>query len=126
MKPIITIEYCPQCGWMLRAAYMAQELLTTFTGDIHSVSLQPATLAGTYLISIDGELLFDRHREGRFPEIKELKQLVRDKVSPQKSLGHSDRQQPDRERTDRQQPDRQQPDGEQADYQQQDKQQPNG
>ncbi|HTI94171.1 MAG TPA: Rdx family protein [Puia sp.] len=126
MKPIITIEYCPQCGWMLRAAYMAQELLTTFTGDIHSVSLQPATLAGTYLISIDGELLFDRRREGRFPEIKELKQLVRDKVSPQKSLGHSDRQQPDRERTDRQQPDRQQPDGEQADYQQQDKQQPNG
>ncbi len=116
MKPIITIEYCPQCGWMLRAAYMAQELLTTFTNDIHAVSLQPATLAGTYLISIDGELLFDRRREGRFPEIKELKQLVRDKVNPQKSLGHSDRQQPDR-----QQPDRQQPDKEPAD-----KQLPNG
>src|SRR5688500_5080107 len=30
MKPIITIEYCPKCGWMLRAAYFAQELLTTF------------------------------------------------------------------------------------------------
>ena len=116
MKPIITIEYCPQCGWMLRAAYMAQELLTTFTGDIHAVSLQPATLAGTYLISIDGELLFDRRREGRFPEVKELKQLVRDKVNPQKNLGHSDRQQPDKE----------QPDNRQLDNKQPDKQLPNG
>jgi selenoprotein W-related protein len=88
---------------MLRAAYMAQELLTTFTGDIHAVSLQPATLAGTYIISIDGELIFDRRREGRFPEIKELKQLIRDKVNPQKSLGHSDRQQPDRQQPDKQQ-----------------------
>jgi selenoprotein W-related protein len=76
---------------MLRAAYMAQELLTTFTNEVHAVSLQPATLAGTYIIFIDGELLFDRRREGRFPEIKELKQLVRDKVSPEKSLGHSDK-----------------------------------
>lgn len=90
MKPTITIEYCPQCGWMLRAAYMAQELLTTFTNELHAVSLQPATLAGTYIVSIDDEPLFDRRREGRFPEIKELKQLVRDKVSPHKSLGHSD------------------------------------
>ena len=111
MKPTITIEYCPQCGWMLRAAYMAQELLTTFTNDIHAVSLQPATLAGTYLISIEGELLFDRRREGRFPEIKELKQLVRDKVNPQKSLGHSDRQQPDRQQPDKEQLDKKQVDG---------------
>ncbi len=97
MKPTITIEYCPQCGWLLRAAYMAQELLTTFAVDLHAVSLQPATLAGTYIISIDGELLFDRRREGRFPEIKELKQLIRDKVNPQKSLGHSDKKQPDKQ-----------------------------
>jgi selenoprotein W-related protein len=96
---------------MLRAAYMAQELLTTFTGDIHAVSLQPATLAGTYIISIDGELIFDRRREGRFPEIKELKQLIRDKVNPKKSLGHSDKQQPDRQQQDRQQPDKQQLNG---------------
>jgi len=91
MKPTITIEYCPQCGWMLRAAYMAQELLTTFVNDVHAVTLQPATLAGTYIISIDGDVLFDRRREGRFPETKEMKQLVRDRVNPTKSLGHSDK-----------------------------------
>jgi len=91
MKPSITIEYCPKCGWMLRAAYMAQELLTTFTEELHAVSLQPSENSGSYIISVEGETLFDRKREGRFPGIKELKQLVRDKVSPGKSLGHSDR-----------------------------------
>jgi len=91
MKPSITIEYCPKCGWMLRAAYMAQELLTTFTEELHAVSLQPSDRSGSYIIYVEGEVLFDRKREGRFPEIKELKQLVRDKVCPGKSLGHSDK-----------------------------------
>ena len=91
MKPIVNIEYCPKCGWMLRAAYMAQELLTTFTEELHAVSLQPSERSGSYIISINDEILFDRKKEGRFPEIKELKQLVRDKVCPDKSLGHSDR-----------------------------------
>ena len=91
MKPFITIEYCPKCGWMLRAAYMAQELLATFTDDVSSVNLQPAEIAGVYKISVNNEVVFDRKREGHFPEIKELKQLIRDKVAPGKSLGHSDK-----------------------------------
>jgi selenoprotein W-related protein len=91
MKPFVIIEYCPKCGWMLRAAYMAQELLTTFTDELQSVNLQPSAIAGTYKISIGEDVIFDRKREGRFPEIKELKQLVRDKVAPEKSLGHSDK-----------------------------------
>lgn len=91
MKPVITIEYCPKCGWMLRAAYMAQEFLTTFTDELKSVNLQPSEISGSYKIFIDKEILFDRKIEGRFPEIKELKQLLRDKVAPSKSLGHSDK-----------------------------------
>lgn len=89
MKDVITIEYCPQCGWLLRAAYMAQELLTTFTGDIKGITLQPSDTAGRYTISINNKTIFDRKSEGRFPEIKELKQLVRDVVNPAKDLGHS-------------------------------------
>lgn len=89
MKDLITIEYCPQCGWMLRAAYMAQELLTTFTADIKGIMLQPSDTAGRYTISINNKPVFDRKTEGRFPEIKELKQLVRDLVNPTKDLGHS-------------------------------------
>ncbi|WP_304063194.1 SelT/SelW/SelH family protein [Pedobacter glucosidilyticus] len=91
MKPTITIEYCPKCNWMLRAAYMAQEILSTFTDDVTAVSLKPSETSGKYSISV-GELeLFDRKKEGRFPEIKELKQLIRDQVNPEKSLGHSDK-----------------------------------
>jgi len=91
MKPLITIEYCPKCRWLLRAAYMAQELLTTFEDDLHGVTLVPSEISGRYTISIDQSVLFDRKREGRFPEIKELKQLVRDVVHPDKDLGHSDK-----------------------------------
>jgi selenoprotein W-related protein len=90
MKPTITIEYCPKCGWMLRAAYMAQELLTSFTGDIKGVLLQPSDTNGRYTISINDVKVFDRKEAGGFPEIKFLKQMVRDIVNPEKSLGHSD------------------------------------
>jgi selenoprotein W-related protein len=91
MKPTVSIEYCPKCGWMLRAAYMAQELLTTFSDDVHGVLLQPSEVSGSYIVSVDGNVVFNRKKEGRFPEVKELKQLVRDVVNPEKSLGHSDK-----------------------------------
>lgn len=91
MKPTISIEYCPKCGWMLRAAYMAQELLTTFTDDVHGVLLQPSEVSGSYIIRIEGSEIFNRKAAGRFPDITELKQLVRDLVNPGKSLGHSDK-----------------------------------
>jgi selenoprotein W-related protein len=90
MKPTLTIEYCPKCGWLLRAAYMAQEFLTTFADELKGVTLQPSEIAGSYKIFLNEEVLFDRKTEHRFPEIKELKQLIRDKVAPEKSLGHSD------------------------------------
>lgn len=89
-KPVVSIEYCPKCGWMLRSAYMAQELLTTFTDELHGVLLQPSEKGGTFLITVNSMVIFDRKAMGRFPEIKELKQLVRDIVSPDKNLGHSD------------------------------------
>jgi len=91
MKPVITIEYCPKCGWLLRAAYMAQEILTTFAEDVKAVSLRPAEVSGSYIIYCDEEKIFDRKERGRFPEIKELKQLIRDKAAPGKSLGHSEK-----------------------------------
>ncbi len=89
-KKTVVIEYCPKCGWMLRAAYMSQELLTTFVEDIGGVTLIPSAVSGRYWISIDSTILFDRKRDGHFPEIKELKRAVRDIVAPEKSLGHSD------------------------------------
>ncbi len=90
MKPVITIEYCPKCHWLLRAAYMAQEFLTTFEAELGGVTLKPSEVNGDFHITIDGKKVFDRKEFGGFPEIKELKQSVRDIVSPGKSLGHTD------------------------------------
>ena len=90
MKPTVTIEYCPKCHWLLRAAYMAQEFLTTFENELDSVALKPSDINGNFHISVNGKKIFDRKEFGGFPEIKELKQLVRDVVAPGKSLGHTD------------------------------------
>jgi selenoprotein W-related protein len=90
MKPTITIEYCPKCNWLVRAVYMAQELLTTFSEDVYGITLQPSDISGKYNIRINEAVIFDRKEQGRFPDIKELKQLIRDVVCPDKSLGHSD------------------------------------
>jgi selenoprotein W-related protein len=90
MKPTIIIEYCPKCHWMLRAAYIAQEFLSTFENELKAICLQPSEVNGDFHISIDGKKIFDRKDYGGFPEIKELKQTVRDIVAPGKSLGHAD------------------------------------
>jgi selT/selW/selH-like putative selenoprotein len=91
MKPTVVIEYCPKCGWLLRAAYMAQEILATFTDDVNQVSLKPSEISGSYKIFIGDKKIFDRKEYNGFPEIKEIKQMVRDIVNPGKSLGHADR-----------------------------------
>ena len=91
MKPTISIEYCPKCGWLLRAAYMAQEVLTTFVDDVSAVSLKTSIVSGSYTISVDEEVIFDRKTMERFPEIKELKQLIRDRINPDRNLGHSEK-----------------------------------
>ena len=85
----VEIQYCTQCRWLLRAAWMAQELLTTFEQELHCVSLQPST-GGIFEVRLNGAVIFSRKEAGRFPESKELKQLIRDVISPERHLGHSD------------------------------------
>ena len=89
-RPKITISYCTQCGWLLRAAWMAQELLSSFAGDLGEVSLVPGT-GGIFRIELDGEDIWERKRDGGFPNVKTLKQRVRDKLDPLRDLGHTDR-----------------------------------
>jgi selenoprotein W-related protein len=70
---------------------MAQELLTTFAEELGGVTLRPSEVAGRYTITVNEEIVFDRKQHGGFADIKDIKQLIRDKAAPQKSLGHSDR-----------------------------------
>eukprot|EP00960_Hanusia_phi_P078161 768788-Hanusia_phi.AAC.3 len=102
-------RYCTGCRWMLRGAWLAQELLTynyccfakralmngyisTFESDIGTVSLVPSRVrpGGVFDIRLNGKTIWSRKVEGRFPEAKEIKQRVRDIISPEKNLGHSD------------------------------------
>ncbi|KAJ5545695.1 hypothetical protein N7494_003280 [Penicillium frequentans] len=104
--PRISIKFCTQCRWMLRAAYFAQELLSTFGTDLGEVALVPMT-GGVFTVTIwhaekaavadGGEvktqelILWDRKRDGGFPEVKALKSLVRNVIAPDRDLGHTDR-----------------------------------
>lgn len=89
-RPRITIVYCTQCQWLLRAAWMAQELLSTFADDLAEVALQPGT-GGIFEIRYDGDTIWERKRDNGFPDVKTLKQIVRDRLDPQRDLGHIDR-----------------------------------
>ena len=89
-RPRIEIEYCTQCRWLMRAAWMAQELLLTFEQDIGGVTLVPGS-EGVFEIRLDGTRIWSRKDCGKFPEMKDLKRLVRDRVAPGRDLGHVDR-----------------------------------
>jgi len=69
---------------------MGQELLSTFAEELGSLTLIPDDTGGVFEVRLDGELIWSRGEQGRFPEIKELKQLVRDRVAPARDLGHVD------------------------------------
>ena len=88
-KPSLTITYCTQCNWLLRSAWMAQEVLSTFSLEMGEVILRPGT-GGIFEISLDGDLIWERKRDGGFPDVKHLKQMVRDRIDPDRDLGHID------------------------------------
>ena len=90
MRNKVIIKYCPKCRWLLRSTWMAQELLTTFEDEISELSLQPDDIGVFEVIANDHEV-WNRKETKRFPEITELKQLVRDVIAPRKDLGHADR-----------------------------------
>ena len=89
-RPRVAILYCTQYNWLLRAGWMAQELLSTFSEEIGGVTLVPGT-GGIFEIECGGELVWERKRDGGFPDVKALKQLVRDRIAPERALGHLDR-----------------------------------
>ena len=86
----LEIEYCAQCRFVLRAGWMAQELLLTFGNKLGEVALVPGE-GGIFEVRLDGELLFSRKTAGRFPETREIKQMIRDRIAPEMDLGHSDK-----------------------------------
>lgn len=90
MKQRVTIVYCTQCRWLLRAGWMAQELLSTFDDELDELTLKPGS-GGLFEVYANDQRVWSRKDAGRFPEITELKQVVRDVIAPERDLGHIDR-----------------------------------
>ena len=83
----IEIEYCRRCKFLLRAAWLAQELLTSFEEELEEVALVPGS-GGVFEVRLDGAVLFSNRSAGRLPEAREVKELVRDRVAPGRTIGH--------------------------------------
>lgn len=93
----ITIEYCSKCRFMMRSAWLAQELLQTFEGDVYEAVLKPSEVAGIWRIYANGQQVWDRKTERGLPEMKDLKRRVRDIIAPDKDLGHAETVEPEKE-----------------------------
>lgn len=87
--PRVQITYCTKCNWLLRAQWYAGELLQTFADEVGEVALVPSR-GGVFRVDVDGEPVWNRKRDGGFPEVTELKRRVRDLIAPEKSLGHAE------------------------------------
>ena len=89
-KAHVTITFCTRCNWLLRSAWMAQELITTFPDDLGAVTLVPGT-GGIFEIRLGEALIWERKRDGGFPDLAILKARLRDQIAPERELGHTDR-----------------------------------
>ncbi len=86
-SPRVEIHYCTQCRFMLRAAYLAQELLTSFEKELGEVALVPSS-GGIFEVTLDGETLASNRESKRMPEAGEVKRLLRDRIAPGRTIGH--------------------------------------
>ncbi|MFW7378448.1 MAG: SelT/SelW/SelH family protein [Oligoflexus sp.] len=90
MSHSLEIEYCRMCRWTLRAFWIAQEVLQTFDGDFSEVRMLPTT-GGHFKVRVNGEQVWCRVADQGFPDVKILKQRIRERIDPQRDLGHIDR-----------------------------------
>jgi selenoprotein W-related protein len=93
-KPRVEIRYCTRCRWLLRAAWMGQELLSTFEAELGEVALVPDAAGGVFEVRVGEATVWSRSDEGGFPPIAELKRRVRDAVAPGRDLGHVEGERP--------------------------------
>ena len=86
-SPRVEITYCTQCKFLLRAAWLAQELLATFEQEIGEVALCPGS-GGIFEIVLDGEIVASNRESKQMPEVGEVKRLLRDRIAPDRKIGH--------------------------------------
>lgn len=72
---------------MLRASWLAQELLTTFEDELAEVALRPGS-GGIFEVAVDGEVVASNRETKQMPDPGEVKRLVRDRIAPGRRMGH--------------------------------------
>lgn len=85
--PRLEIEYCVKCHFQLRAGWMAQELLSTFEGQLGEVALIPGS-GGIFEVKLEGDVIASNRESKKMPEPSEVKRLVRDRIAPERKIGH--------------------------------------
>ncbi len=83
----VEITYCTRCKFLLRAAWLAQELLTTFESELAEVALRPGS-GGVFEVRMDGEVIASNANSGAMPDVGEVKRLLRDRIAPGRPIGH--------------------------------------
>lgn len=96
-KPTVRIRFCEGCKWGLRAGWYAQELFSTFNGQLAGIFMKVGE-SGDFQVWVDDICLWDRRKDEGFPEAADLKRRLRDAISAEMSLGHCDL--PERQITD--------------------------
>ena len=86
-SPRIEITYCTQCKFMLRATWLAQELLTTFGQELGEVAIVPGS-GGVFEVTLDGEVIATNRDHQPMPDPAQVKRTVRDRVAPDLKIGH--------------------------------------
>jgi selenoprotein W-related protein len=89
-KPALSIEYCTVCNFRGRAVWLAQELLAALEQELSGVTLVPAR-GGVFDVRLGAEMLFSYKASGRFPEPRELKDQIRERLGldPRRHHEHS-------------------------------------
>lgn len=88
-KPTVSIEYCTVCNFRSRAVWLAQELLAALEQELTGITLVPGR-GGVFDVRLGGETVFSQKQAGRFPEPRELKDLIREKLGLDPAQRHAD------------------------------------
>lgn len=87
MTARVEITYCTRCKFLLRAAWLAQELLTTFESDLNEVALRPGS-GGIFEVRLNGKVIASNANRAAIPDAGDVKRLLRDRIAPDRRIGH--------------------------------------
>jgi selenoprotein W-related protein len=85
--PRVEITYCTRCKFLLRGAWLAQELLTTFESELDEVALRPAS-GGVFEVRLNCEVIASNADGGATPDPAQVKRQLRDLIAPGRQIGH--------------------------------------